>query len=113
MQVYQGRDHNAAARLGWWKDRYGERLLSDFTSDTAREALAKMEVEPAARGPNAINENCKPRSGPTINRYRSALSACFKPASIDLVALGRTQSAIFRARLLGNQGKLVSGWVAY
>jgi len=87
MKIHDGKDHNLASRLSWWKDRYGDRLLSDFTSDTAREALASMEVEPVARGANPITETSKPRSGPTINRYKSALSACFK-AGIDRGWLG-------------------------
>ena len=82
MTIHQGKDHNLASRMAWWKERYGDRLLSEFTSDTAREALASLEIEPCPQGGVVITQREKPRSGSTINRYKAALSACYK-AGID------------------------------
>ncbi|AFL75498.1 site-specific integrase [Thiocystis violascens] len=82
LTIHQGKDHNLPSRLAWWKERYGKLLLSEFSSDTARDALAGMEIEPVARGANPIAPDSQPRTGPTINRYKSALSACYK-AGID------------------------------
>ncbi|MBK1721943.1 tyrosine-type recombinase/integrase [Thiocystis violacea] len=82
MQVHDGKDHNLSSRLGWWRDRYGDVTLAEFTADTAREALASLEMERVGRGSHPAGENSKPRSGSTINRYKSALSACFK-AGLD------------------------------
>ncbi len=82
MTVHDGKDHNLPSRMAWWKDGYGHLTLSEFTSDTAREALAHMELEPCPQGGIVITDRGKPRSGATINRYKAALSACFK-AGID------------------------------
>ncbi|NCA72323.1 MAG: site-specific integrase [Sphingobacteriia bacterium] len=71
--VWTGKDHNTPTRLAWWKDQYGETPLSAFNDDTVREALARLELEPHARGT---------RTGATLNRYKAALSAAFK-AGID------------------------------
>jgi len=82
MQVHTGKDHNLAGRLAWWKDGYGHLTLAEFTTDTAREALGRMELEPCPQGGKIITDRGKPRSGSTINRYKAALSACYK-AGID------------------------------
>lgn len=71
--IWKGKDHNTPTRLAWWKDQYGETPLSAFNDDTVREALARLEIEPHARGS---------RTGATLNRYKAALSAAFK-AGID------------------------------
>jgi integrase len=71
--IWTGKDHNTPTRLAWWKDQYGETPLSAFNDDTVREALSRLEIEPHARGS---------RAGATLNRYKAALSACFK-AGID------------------------------
>lgn len=78
MTIHEGKDHNLASRLAWWKDNYGERPLSDFTSDAVRDALSRLEEDPAPHGGKTVTQAAKPRSGATINRYKSALSACYK-----------------------------------
>jgi hypothetical protein len=80
MAHWSGKDHNTPSRLAWWKDEFGERPLSEFTGDTVREALGRLETEPAPRGGKFVTAADKPRTGPTINRYKAALSACFKAA---------------------------------
>ena len=82
MQVHTGKDHNLPARLAWWREHYGDLTLSEFTGDTAREGLAKLEIEPCPQGGKTITERPCVRSGATVNRYRAALSACYK-AGID------------------------------
>jgi integrase len=80
--VWTGKDPNAPTRLAWWNDRYGETPLFAFSADTVRDALARLEVEPAPHGGNRVTQAEKPRTGATINRYKAALSAAFK-AGID------------------------------
>ncbi len=78
MSVHQGKDHNLAGRLGWWRDGYGHLALAEFTGDTAREALASMELEPCPQGGKVITERPRARSGATINRFKAALSSAYK-----------------------------------
>lgn len=52
LTVHDGKDHNLPSRLAWWKNGYGHLSLAEFTTDTAREALARLELEPASRGAN-------------------------------------------------------------
>lgn len=73
VTVWTGKDHNTPIRLAWWRDHYGGLSLSAVNDDTIREALARLEVEPCSRGI---------RTGATINRYKAAISACYK-AGID------------------------------
>ncbi len=80
--IWKGKDHNTPTRLAWWKDQYGETPLSAFNDDTVREALARLEIEPAPHGGKTVTQADKPRTGATVNRYKAALSACFK-AGID------------------------------
>ncbi len=80
--IWTGKDIATPARLAWWKDQYGERLLSEFNTDTAREALARLEEEPATQGGKILTATDRPRTGATVNRYKAALSACYK-AAID------------------------------
>ena len=82
MRQWSGKDHNTPSRLGWWREQYGERTLAELDGDTVREALARLATEPAPHGGKTVTETDKPRSGPTINRYKAALSAAFK-AGID------------------------------
>lgn len=79
---WSGKDHNTPSRLAWWREQYGERTLAEFNGDTVREALARLATEPAPHGGKTVTETDKPRSGPTINRYKAALSSAFK-AGID------------------------------
>ena len=82
LGIWSGKDIATPARLAWWKDQYGDRLLSEFNTDTAREALARLEEEPAVQGGKTLTTTERPRSGATVNRYKAALSACYK-AGID------------------------------
>lgn len=82
MLIWTGKDHNTPTRLAWWRDQYGETTLSAFNGDTAREALARLEIEPAPHGGKTITATDKPRTGATVNRYKAALGACYK-AGID------------------------------
>jgi len=82
MQVLTGKDHNLPTRLAWWREHYGDLTLSEFNGDTAREGLGRLEVEPCPQGGKTITERPRGRSGATVNRYKAALSACFK-AGID------------------------------
>jgi len=78
MGQYRGKDHNTPSRLAWWRDNYGERTLAEFDGDTLREALARLATEPAPHGGHTITATDKPRSGPTINRYKAAISTAYK-----------------------------------
>ena len=78
LSGWDGKDHSAVARLAWWKDRYGSRLLADFNTDTVREALACLEAEPGRRGGWHVTERGTPRTGATVNRYKAGLSVAFK-----------------------------------
>jgi integrase len=80
MNGYRGKDHNASSRLAWWKAGYGDRALSEFTGDTVREAMGRLETEPAPHGGKKVTEAPGPRTGATVNRYKAALSAAFKTA---------------------------------
>lgn len=82
IKVWTGKDATLPARLGWWKDRFGDRLLAEFNTDTVRAALAILETEPASRGGRKVTALATPRSSATLNRYKAALSAAFK-AGID------------------------------
>lgn len=71
MTRWSGKDHNTPCRLAWWRDQFGAWPLSRFDGDAVREGLAALEADPD-----------QPRSGPTINRYRAAISAAYR-AGID------------------------------
>ena len=80
MSQYHGRDHNIGSRLAWWREHYGDRPLADFGIDAVREGLARLEVEPVPTRWNARTAATSPRSGPTLNRYRAAISAVYRSA---------------------------------
>ncbi len=80
--IWTGKDHNTPTRLAWWKDQYGDTPLSAFNDDLVREALARLELEPAPHGGKRVTQADKPRTGATVNRYKAALGAAFK-AGID------------------------------
>jgi hypothetical protein len=50
MAGYHGKDVSVVARAGWWKDKYGERPLSEFNGDTVREGLASLSEGTARQG---------------------------------------------------------------
>ncbi|GAB3734002.1 site-specific integrase [Luteimonas pelagia] len=58
--------------LLWWRDRLGDRPLAGITPATIAEVRDQLAVEPARGG--------KPRSGATINRRITALSAVMRVA---------------------------------
>jgi integrase len=78
LTIWTGKDHSLVTRLAWWEDRFGDRPLSEFTRDTVREAMAAMEAEPASRGGWHVTQQATTRTGSTLNRYKAALSACYK-----------------------------------
>ncbi len=80
IRQWSGKDHNTPSRLAWWREHYGERSLAEFNDDTVREAIARLKTEPAPHGGKVVTEADKPRSGPTVNRYKAAISAAYKTA---------------------------------
>ncbi|MCF7978554.1 MAG: site-specific integrase [Chromatiaceae bacterium] len=90
VNQWKGKDHNTPSRLAWWRAEYGDRPLSDFTDETMREAMARLETDPGPpRGNSKTPQN--PRAGATVNRYKAAISACFKTA-IDKGWFGLTMN---------------------
>ncbi|MEA3274661.1 MAG: site-specific integrase [Pseudomonadota bacterium] len=79
---WAGKDTSVVTRAGWWRDQYGGRLLSEFTADTVREGLARLEAGTAKQGGNVVTRTERRRSPATINRYRTAISTVYK-AAID------------------------------
>jgi integrase len=59
--------------LTWWKEQIGARTLMSITPATIAEIRDRLATEPARLGK-------APRSGSTINRRITALSACFRIA---------------------------------
>lgn len=82
MLQWSGKDVSLLARMAWWKEHYGDRLLSEFRGDAVREGLAMLEEGTARQGGNVVTDTDRKRSPATINRYRTAISSAFK-AAID------------------------------
>ncbi|HHH36824.1 MAG TPA: site-specific integrase [Gammaproteobacteria bacterium] len=80
MEDYQGKDTSMPTRAAWWRDHYGDRILSQFTSDVVQEGLERLRREPRKQGGRRITETSRKRSPATINRYLSALSTVFAHA---------------------------------
>ena len=64
------RDRMLKARLGFWLDRFGEKLLVDLSPDDVDAGLAALETTPGKNG--------KFKSGPTVNRYRMAMQSLIR-----------------------------------
>ena len=78
MSQWTGSDPNTPYRLGWWKNLYGDRTLSDFSKQTVIDGLNILRATPALRIKGKILQSTdKPRSPSTINRFLAALGGCF------------------------------------
>ncbi len=64
------RDRMYKPRLQYWVDRLGATPLADLTPEDVDRVLAELETTPSNSG--------KPRSGPTINRYRMAMQSMIR-----------------------------------
>lgn len=64
------RDRMYKPRLQYWVDRLGAKPLASVTPDDVDRVLAELETTPSKSG--------KPRSGPTINRYRMAMQSMIR-----------------------------------
>lgn len=64
------RDRMYKPRLQYWVDRLGATPLADLTPEDVDRVLAELETNPSKSG--------KPRSGPTINRYRMAMQSMIR-----------------------------------
>lgn len=64
------RDATLKPRLAFWTDRYGDKPLADLSPEDVDAALAELETTPGPTG--------KPRTGPTVNRYRMSLQSCIR-----------------------------------
>jgi integrase len=75
---WDGSDSNTLYRLGWWKDSYGDRSLSDFSKQTVLDGLNILRTTHALkmRGKELLPTD-KLRSPSTINRFLAALGGCF------------------------------------
>jgi len=77
--------------MAWWKEQYGDRLLSEFRGDAVRKGLAMLEEGTARQGGNVVTDTDRKRSPATLNRYRTAISSAFKTA-IDKGWFGVTEN---------------------
>ncbi|NVZ07674.1 site-specific integrase [Allochromatium humboldtianum] len=82
MDSYQGKDTTLPARMAWWRDQYGDRLLSEFNDDTLRDGLAHLAEGTAKQGGCKVTETDRKRSPATLNRYKTAIGTLYK-AAID------------------------------
>ena len=98
MVQWAGKDVSLLARMAWWKERYGDRPLSEFSGDAVREGLAMLEEGTAKHGGNVVTDTERKRSPATINRYRTAISSAFKTA-IDKGWFGVTENPAVGIRL--------------
>jgi integrase len=64
------RDASQKNRLAFWVDRLGAKPLAEVSPDDVDCLLAELETAPGASG--------RPRSGPTINRFRMAMQSLIK-----------------------------------
>ncbi|TXT24661.1 MAG: hypothetical protein FD131_4886 [Rhodocyclaceae bacterium] len=64
------RDPMLKARLAFWTDHFGDKLLTELSPDDVDAALAELETTPNSKG--------RMRSGPTVNRYRMAMQSAIR-----------------------------------
>ncbi len=86
---YEGKDPSGLNRLVWWRNKYGDYLLSDFSNDVVKEdfsndvvkdGLSYLSTANAKHGGGKITETSRKRSKSTINRYMAAISVVYKYA---------------------------------
>jgi len=81
MACYAGRDSSRAARVEFWSKTIGEIKLRDLDSDTIADVLEEFATQPVRKyiGKDAegrrLYRDHHQRSGKTVNRYRTTLSA--------------------------------------
>ncbi|NEX15769.1 MAG: site-specific integrase [Halochromatium sp.] len=99
VNQWRGKDHNTPGRLSWWRERFGDRLLSEVDTDMVREGLAQLEAEPAPPRGRTKTVRESPRTGATINRFKAALSSAYK-TGVDKGWFGLKQNPVagIRAR---------------
>ena len=68
--IVRSKEDGHAARLQFWVNKFGDKLLADLSPEDADAGLAEIEATPSRRG--------GPRSGATINRYRMAIQSLIK-----------------------------------
>lgn len=85
LEVYDGRDKSRYARVGWWRSRLGERLVTSITDEDVFQALQAYASAPArvyagrdANGERVWRSKGKTPSSASINRHHTCLSALFK-----------------------------------
>lgn len=83
--AYDGRDKSRHARVGWWRSRLGDRLLTSITDEDVYQALLAYASKPArvyagmdADGERIWRSKGHPPSAGSINRHHVCLSALFK-----------------------------------
>lgn len=82
MAQYAGRDTTRTQRLTWWRERLGTLRLDELNDDHLHDGIEALAGQ-ASRyfagkdvdGRPIFKARRKPRSGATINRYTSAISA--------------------------------------
>lgn len=80
MAGYAGRDKSRISHLEFWRNEIGHLMLGELTSRRIREcqnviASSPCLVRVASGGMERMRELPRKKSGGTINRYRSAISA--------------------------------------
>lgn len=84
MAQWTGRDRGRITLVSWWRNYFRNHRIEEITSQHVRAGLLKLESEPARVGVRGKDGNHstrstgKPRSGPTIMRYKAALGSIFK-----------------------------------
>ena len=68
---WSGRDHHRRTQVDWWNARLGSRLIADIRADEIRLNLSEY-----AQGQDRPGQ--KPRAPASVNRMRAALSAMFR-----------------------------------
>jgi integrase len=109
MDDFQGRDTGRPGQIRWWDTKFGDRCLSDITSDDVRSALDDFARGQSLRwdgiapgGKPKFASRGTPRSPATINRMRAALSAIFR-YGIDEGLLKRNPVEGVRGRTENNK----------